>query len=188
LRGLRGFQSLVSQNPSQSVSIPYNPYGLKITEEALRGNNKKSEKYWQDVADEYNLSTAANRVRTRSQVKERWHKVNQWTHMFNDCWIKARRLFTSGYSDQMWIEKPQKFYEADNNGSHFVHMEVWHMVRNQAKWIAYNEKSHNKRKVTENNTTLEEDGAEDFDLPRPMGQKAAKKLKSRAKVNPKKLL
>jgi hypothetical protein len=55
--------------------------------------------------------------------------------MFSDCWIKARRLFTSGYSDQMWIEKAQKFYEADNNGSHFVHTEVWHMVRNQAKWI-----------------------------------------------------
>jgi hypothetical protein len=171
---LRGFQSLVSQNPSQSVSIPYNPYGLKITEQALRGNNKKSDKYWQDVADEYNLSTAANRVRTRSQVKERWHKVNRWTHMFNDCWIKARRLFTSGYSDLMWIEKPQKFYEADNNGSHFVHMEVWHMVRNQAKWIAYNEKSHNKRKVTKNNTTLEYDGAEDFDLPRPMVTKRLK--------------
>jgi hypothetical protein len=34
---LRGFQSLVSQNLSQSVSIPSNPYGLKITEQALRG-------------------------------------------------------------------------------------------------------------------------------------------------------
>jgi hypothetical protein len=33
---LRGFQSLASQNPSQSVSIPFNPYGLKITEQALR--------------------------------------------------------------------------------------------------------------------------------------------------------
>jgi hypothetical protein len=32
---LRGFQSLVSQNPLQSVSIPSNPYGLKITEQAL---------------------------------------------------------------------------------------------------------------------------------------------------------
>jgi hypothetical protein len=32
---LRGFQSLVSQNPPQSVSIPFNPYGLKITEQAL---------------------------------------------------------------------------------------------------------------------------------------------------------
>jgi hypothetical protein len=32
---LREFQSLVNQNPSQSVSIPYNPYVLKITEQAL---------------------------------------------------------------------------------------------------------------------------------------------------------
>jgi hypothetical protein len=34
---LRGFQSLISQNPLQSVSIPSNLYGLKITEQALRG-------------------------------------------------------------------------------------------------------------------------------------------------------
>jgi hypothetical protein len=34
-RGLKGFQSLASQNPSQSISIPSNPYGLKITEQAL---------------------------------------------------------------------------------------------------------------------------------------------------------
>jgi hypothetical protein len=37
---LRGFQSLVSQNLSQSVSIPYNPYGLKITEQALMEREK----------------------------------------------------------------------------------------------------------------------------------------------------
>jgi hypothetical protein len=33
---LRGFQSLISQNLLQSVSIPSNPYGLKITEQTLR--------------------------------------------------------------------------------------------------------------------------------------------------------
>jgi hypothetical protein len=35
---LRGFKSLVSQNPLQSISIPSNPYGLKITEQALDGD------------------------------------------------------------------------------------------------------------------------------------------------------
>ncbi|KAL5672646.1 hypothetical protein ACJX0J_016952, partial [Zea mays] len=44
---------------------------LEHSLDPVRGNNKKSDKYWQDVADEYNLSTVANRVRTRSQVKER---------------------------------------------------------------------------------------------------------------------
>jgi hypothetical protein len=33
---LKGFQSLVSQNLLQSISILSNPYGLKITEQALR--------------------------------------------------------------------------------------------------------------------------------------------------------
>jgi hypothetical protein len=35
---LRGFQSLLSQNPLQSISIPSNPYRLKITEQALRSD------------------------------------------------------------------------------------------------------------------------------------------------------
>jgi hypothetical protein len=39
LGGLRGFQSLVSQNSLQSISIPSNPYGLKITEQAIRRSN-----------------------------------------------------------------------------------------------------------------------------------------------------
>jgi hypothetical protein len=38
--GLRGVQSLVSQNLSQSVSIPSNPYGLKITEQAVKDSIK----------------------------------------------------------------------------------------------------------------------------------------------------
>jgi hypothetical protein len=37
LRGIEGFQSPVSQNPLQSISIPFDPYGLKITEQGLRG-------------------------------------------------------------------------------------------------------------------------------------------------------
>jgi hypothetical protein len=37
LNMIEGFQSLVSQNLFQFVSILSNPYGLKITEQALRG-------------------------------------------------------------------------------------------------------------------------------------------------------
>jgi hypothetical protein len=51
--------------------------------------------------------------------------------MFNDCSLKPRRLFTSRYLDQMWIEKAHKFYEDENKGPHFVLMDVLNMlVRN----------------------------------------------------------
>jgi hypothetical protein len=30
--------------------------------------------------------------------------------MFNDYWLKARRLYTNGYSDEMWLDKAHKLY------------------------------------------------------------------------------
>ena len=92
---------------------------VKHSINSLSGNNKKRDKYWEDVAKEYNLTTEKTRWRTRTQVKERWHKLNRWTNQYNDCWLKARNIYTSGYSDQMWIDKAHKFYEEENNGSHF---------------------------------------------------------------------
>ncbi|AQK95220.1 Ribosomal protein-like [Zea mays] len=148
---------------------------LKHSIDSLSGNNKKGDKYWEDVSKEYNLTTEKPRWRTKTQVKERWHKLNRWTNLFNDCWLKARNIYTSGYSDQMWIDKAHKFYEEENNGSHFVFMDVWNMVRNEAKWLSYNDRSNqNKRKEMDNSNPIVDEG-EDIELPRPIGQKAAKK-------------
>jgi hypothetical protein len=65
---------------------------LKHSVDSIRGNSKKSEQYWSDVAQEYNLTTPKNRQRTKNQVKERWqwHKINKWASMFNDCYLKVR--------------------------------------------------------------------------------------------------
>jgi hypothetical protein len=53
-------------------------------------------------------------------------------------------------------------------------MNVWNMVRNQAKWIAYNQRQI-KRKEMDNDSMNEGGGLEDIRIPRPMGQKKAKK-------------
>jgi hypothetical protein len=113
-------------------------------------------------------------VRNKRQVKERWHKINRWANMFNDYWLEVSWLYTSGYLDEMWLEKAHKLYEQESKGSHFLHMNVWNMVRNQAKWISYNQ-SHIKRKEMDNDNTNEGGGLEDIEVPRPMGQKKAKK-------------
>lgn len=80
----------------------------------INGNDKKAEKYWGDVAKEYNKTTQQNRWRSPKQAKERWHEVNARTDLFQGCWLKARRTYTSGYSDQMWIDMAHKFYVAEN--------------------------------------------------------------------------
>jgi hypothetical protein len=54
-------------------------------------------------------------------------------------------------------------------------MNVWSMVRNEAKWIPYNQ-SQIKRKEMDKDNTKEGGGLEDIELPRPMGQKKAKNV------------
>ncbi|AQK59181.1 Ribosomal protein-like [Zea mays] len=139
--------------------------------DSLSGNNKKGDKYWEDVVNEYNLTTEKIKWRTKTQVKERWHKLNRWINLFNDCWLKAMNIYTSGYSDQMWIDKAHKFYEEENKGVHFVFMDVWNMVRNEAKWFSYNDHSNKRKEMDSSNPIVDE--AEDLELPRPIGQQAA---------------
>lgn len=157
---------------------------LKHSIDSLRGNNKKSEKYWTDVQKEYNQVTVRNRWRTTKQVKDRWHKINKLTSLFNDCWLKAKRVYTSGYSDEMWLEKAHKFFEEENKGLRFQLMNVWYMVRNEAKWMSYNDHSQGKRKEMEKGNT-KGGGLEDVDLDRPIGQKAAKRSVLEGKIKSK---
>jgi hypothetical protein len=88
--------------------------------------------------------------------------------------LKAKRVYTSGYSDEMWLEKAHKFFEEENKELHFQLTNVWYMVCNEAKWMSYNDHSQGKRKEMEKGST-QEGGLEDVDLPRPIGQKAAKR-------------
>ncbi|CAO1942146.1 unnamed protein product [Urochloa humidicola] len=153
------------------------------------GADRKNEQYWTDVEMTYNETTPSHRVRNAKQIKDRFHKVNRWTDLFHSAWLKARMIYTSGYNDQMWIEKAHVFYIEDNKKlklGPFVLMEVWNTVKTEAKWITYNNglKSARKRAATKGsgNEKEGEDGAdtdvEELDeQPRPMWQKQAKKLK-----------
>ncbi|XP_021305445.1 glutathione S-transferase T3 [Sorghum bicolor] len=145
------------------------------------GADKGGNQYWGEVVESYNKTTPPLRKRNLKQCKDRWHKINRWTDLFECAYVKARRLFTSGYSDQMWIDAAHKFYVADNKDAKlgpFAGIEVWKICRKVTKWKTYNEELKNARKrksfhlegdKEENDEILEE-------MPkRPMGQKAAKK-------------
>lgn len=109
--------------------------------DSINGADKRNEQYWGDVVKKYNLTTPKNRMRTQKQAKDRWHKINKWTELFHAAWLKARRIYTSGYLDQMWIDKAHKFYVEDNKHlklGPFVLIDVWNTVRCVAKWITYN--------------------------------------------------
>lgn len=68
--------------------------------DSAAGADSKNDQYWGDVAKTYNMTTPAHRRRNPKQAKDRWHKINKWTDLFQCAWVKARRIYTSGYSDQ----------------------------------------------------------------------------------------
>jgi hypothetical protein len=164
---------------------------LKNSVDSVSGNHKRNEQYWGDVARTYNVTTSSHRRRNMKQVKDRWHKVNRWTDLFHCAWLKARRLNTSGWNDQMWIDEAHKWYVSDNEElklGHFVLMNVWYAVRNEPKWVTYNDNLRNARKRKGSDHVAEEDReeADPFDVtvkPRPMGTKAAKKAAHEVKVH-----
>ncbi|KAG2562349.1 hypothetical protein PVAP13_8KG314100 [Panicum virgatum] len=120
------------------------------------------------------------------QCKDRWHKINRWTDLFECAYVKARNVFTSGYSDQMWIDAAHQFY-VDNKEAKlgpFVLIEVWKTCREVSKWKTYNEElrnAHKRKSFHLEGSSQENDEIYDEMPKRPMGQKAAKKATLAAK-------
>ncbi|RLM75644.1 uncharacterized protein C2845_PM15G03170 [Panicum miliaceum] len=145
------------------------------------GADKGGTQYWVEVVESYNKTTPPLRKRNLKQCKDRWHKVNRWTYLFECAYVKARRVFTSGYSDQMWIDAAHKFYVEDNKEAKlgpFVGIEVWKTCREVSKWKTYNEELRNarQRKTFHLEGGSQENGETYDEMPKqPMDQKAAKK-------------
>ncbi|CAD6239546.1 unnamed protein product [Miscanthus lutarioriparius] len=152
------------------------------------GADKGGNQYWGEVVKSYNKTTPPLRKRNLKQCKDRWHKINRWTDLFEYAYVKARRVFTSGYSDQTWTDAAHKFYVEDNKVTKlgpFVGIEVWKICREVSKWKTYNEELRNARKRKSFHLEEERDQENDESLEemlnRPMGQKAAKKTALAAK-------
>ncbi|CAN6382126.1 unnamed protein product [Urochloa humidicola] len=146
------------------------------------GADKGGVQYWSEVVGTYNKTTPANRRRTVKQCKDRWHKVNKFTDLFECAYVKARRLFTSGYSNEQWMEAAHEFYLSDNKENKdvvgpFMLEKVWKICRDVPKWKTYNDNLKNARKRKSFHLEGDSEGNDDTcdEMPeRPIGQKAAK--------------
>ncbi|CAM0147035.1 unnamed protein product [Urochloa decumbens] len=160
---------------------------IEHSTDATCGADKGGNQYWGEVVESYNKTTPPLQRRNQKQCKDRWHKLNRWTDLFECAYVKARRVFTSGHSDQMWIDAAHKFYVEDNKDAslgQFLHMEVWKICREVSKWKTYNEQLRNARKRKSfhlDGGSQENEEAGDEMPQRPMGQKAAKRAALAAK-------
>ncbi|BAT06702.1 Os08g0561000 [Oryza sativa Japonica Group] len=158
--------------------------------DSINGNDKKGEYYWRDVAAEFNGNTSSNnRKRTVVQCKTHWGGVKKDIAKFCGAYSRARRTWSSGFSDDMIMEKAHALYKSENNDKTFTLEYMWRELKDQPKWRRIlEEDSKNKRtKISEsgaytsssNQETEEETSRKEK---RPEGQKKAKvKLKGKGK-------
>ncbi|BAF14292.1 glutathione S-transferase T2-like [Oryza sativa Japonica Group] len=158
--------------------------------DSINGNDKKGEYYWRDVAAEFNGNASSNnRKRTVVQCKTHWGGVKKDIAKFCGAYSRARRTWSSGFSDDMIMEKAHALYKSENNDKTFTLEYMWRELKDQPKWRRIlEEDSKNKRtKISEsgaytsssNQETEEETSRKEK---RPEGQKKAKaKLKGKGK-------
>lgn len=151
---------------------------LNNSNDPINGNNKKNDRYWGDVTSVYNSTTPKNRRRLAKQAKDRWHSINKLVYQFQCSWNKASNIYASGQSDDQLTDKAHAFYEADYKMGQFRLINCWKAVRDQPKWVTYNEwlEREKKRKMSEAGEAGEHTSTpvDIEDIPRPKGTKAAK--------------
>jgi hypothetical protein len=174
-------------NPDEDVRLM--SAWIEHSTDSTCGADKSGGQYWGEVVQTYNKNTCPLRRRSVKQCKDRWHKINKWTDLFECAYAKARRVFTSGYSTEMWLDAARKFYVDDNKDNKdvtgpYTLTEVWKVCRDVPKWKTYNENLRNARKRKSFHVEGDSEDNEDIvdEMPkRPMGQKAAKKAALAAK-------
>ena len=125
---------------------------LNNSVDPIKGNDKKSEQYWKAVAREFNSNMPSNgNKRNPKQCRTHWDNVKRDVTKFCGFYSKARTTFTSGYSDDMIMEKAREWYKKHNNQKPFTLEYMWKDLKDQPKWRrVLEESSHNKRnKISE---------------------------------------
>ncbi|KAG2642499.1 hypothetical protein PVAP13_2KG195200, partial [Panicum virgatum] len=164
---------------------------LNNSVDSVKGNDKKQEYYWKDVASEFNSNRPTDvHMRIVKQLKTHWGTVKREIAKFCGVYANVRATYTSGHSDDMIMEKSHAWYKSQSSGKPFTLEYMWRELKDQPKWrtVVKKELGKNKRtKISESGAytssstqdTEEESASKER---RPEGQKKAKeRLKGKGK-------
>lgn len=108
---------------------------VKNTNDSRNGNDKRGDRYWKDIAEEYNKTAPRNERRTAVQCKNHWNKTAPFISKFNACYDKARREHGSGESDDQVMERAREEYKIMVKKKRpFALEHWWKAVKDQPKW------------------------------------------------------
>lgn len=149
---------------------------MNNSNDPINGNGKKTDRYWGDVANEYNSTTPKSRRRTTKQLKDHFQKIKKKVTWFCSSWKEAISIWPSGHSDDQILEKAEAIYEEYKDGP-FTFKHCWKILRDEPKWQVQLEEVEQSNK-----RNLDTEGSVGELMPylaqsegRPIGNKKAKK-------------
>jgi len=108
---------------------------LKCSNDPIKGVDRRGDRYWKDVATEYNMHAPKEQRRTPSQLKNHWNKTIPFITKFNACYDKAKREHASGESGDQVMERAHEEYKAIVKKMRPFALEYWwRAVKDQPKW------------------------------------------------------
>ncbi|KAG2617724.1 hypothetical protein PVAP13_3NG183166 [Panicum virgatum] len=157
---------------------------LNNSVDSVKGNDKKQEYYWKDVASEFNSNRPTDvHMRTVKKLKTHWGTVKREIAKFCGVYANVRATYTSGHSDDMIMEKSHAWYKSQSSGKPFTLEYMWRELKDQPKWrtVVKKELGKNKRtKISESgaytsSSTQDTEQESASKERRPEGQKKKKK-------------
>ncbi|TVU08329.1 hypothetical protein EJB05_41730 [Eragrostis curvula] len=122
---------------------------LKMSNDTINGNCKKTEKYWGAVLEVYNSNTPTKRHRQKKHLKDRFQRIKRMVWFFCNSLKKAASENCDGQSEVDLRDTALKYYLDDYNEGPFTVMHCWKALRDEPKWHAILEEleKSNKRKL-----------------------------------------
>ncbi|KAI7950181.1 hypothetical protein MJO28_009002 [Puccinia striiformis f. sp. tritici] len=150
--------------------------------------NQTSETFYRKVEEDFNLHSRVH-YRNWEQIRTRWGPLNTSTLKFAAIYNAIERVPPSGSGPDDWLKAAHLAYQSQNKGVAFNSVPAWQNVRHVSKWQQdggpdrFSQTFENMSETIEDQSTTDgsvtASGITSSDsqgsLPRPIGQKAAKR-------------
>lgn len=157
---------------------------LKNSNDPIDGNGKARDRYWKEVAAEYNKHAPKRQRRTAMQCKEHWNKNVPHINKFNGIYNDVKNTYASGQSEDQLMEKVRAKWKSVMKKKRPFPLEHWWIqVKDQPKWARTYSVEEMQKRIKLNSSgaysssTQGTDSVDVGDRSRPQGRDAAKSEK-----------
>ncbi|CAO2163313.1 unnamed protein product [Urochloa humidicola] len=154
---------------------------LKNSNDPIDGNGKPRDRYWKEVAAEYNKHAPKSQRRTAVQCKEHWNKNIPHINKFNGIYNDVKNTYASRQSEDQLMEKVREKWKSVMKKKRPFPLEHWWIqVKDQPKWARTYSVQEMQKRIKLNSSdaystsTQGTDSADAAEISRPQGRDAAK--------------